>query len=41
LIKVDGFKYDETAKICGISVKAVEKRITKVLSLLKKFFSQV
>ena len=41
LIKVDGFKYDETAKICGISVKAVEKRMTKVLSLLKKFFSQV
>ena len=37
LTKVDGFKYEEVAEICGISIKAVEKRMTKVLSILKKF----
>jgi RNA polymerase sigma-70 factor (ECF subfamily) len=39
LIKVEGFKYQEVAEICGISVKAVEKRMTQVLSLLKKHLS--
>lgn len=39
LSKVDGFKYEEVAKICGISIKAVEKRMSKVLKILKKFLA--
>jgi RNA polymerase sigma-70 factor (ECF subfamily) len=39
LIKVEGFKYDEVAETCGISVKAVEKRMTQVFSILKKLLA--
>jgi RNA polymerase sigma-70 factor, ECF subfamily len=39
LSKVDGFKYEEVAEICGISIKAVEKRMTTVLRILKKFLA--
>ncbi len=35
--KYDGFKYSEIASICNISVKAVEKRMSKSLELLKKY----
>lgn len=37
LSKFEGYKYDEIAGICQISVKAVEKRISKAFSLLKKY----
>jgi len=37
LSRVEGYKYSEIAEICNISVKAVEKRMTKVFVLLKKF----
>jgi RNA polymerase sigma factor (sigma-70 family) len=36
LSRIEGYKYSEIAEICNISVKAVEKRITKVFVLLKK-----
>jgi RNA polymerase sigma-70 factor (ECF subfamily) len=39
LIKVEGFKYEEAAEICGISVKAIEKRMTKVLRILRDFLT--
>ena len=39
LIKIEGFKYDEVAETCGISVKAVEKRMTQVFSILKKLLA--
>ena len=38
LSRVEGYKYSEIAEICNISVKAVEKRMTKVFVLLKKFW---
>ncbi len=36
LSRYDGFKYSEIAEICKISVKAVEKRMAKALSVLRK-----
>lgn len=39
LIKMEGFKYNEAAEICGISVKAVEKRMTKALIKLREFLT--
>ena len=36
LSRVEGYKYTEIAEICDISVKAVEKRMTKVFVLLKR-----
>jgi len=38
LSRVEGYKYSEIAEICNISVKAVEKRMTKVFFLLRKEF---
>jgi RNA polymerase sigma-70 factor (ECF subfamily) len=38
LSRVDGYKYNEIAEILGISVKAVEKRMSKTLALLRKKF---
>jgi len=38
LSRVEGYKYSEIAEICNISVKAVEKRMTKVFVLLRKEF---
>ena len=38
LSRVEGYKYTEIAEICDISVKAVEKRMTKVFVLLRKEF---
>ncbi|NOX18960.1 MAG: sigma-70 family RNA polymerase sigma factor [Chlorobi bacterium] len=40
LSRYDGFKYYEIAEICKISVKAVEKRMAKALSILRKTFHQ-
>jgi RNA polymerase sigma-70 factor (ECF subfamily) len=37
LSKFEGYKYDEIAGICQISVKAVEKRISKAFVLLKDY----
>lgn len=36
LSRIEGFKYSEIADICSISVKAVEKRMTKCLKILRK-----
>ena len=38
LSRLEGYKYSEIAEICNISVKAVEKRMTKVFVLLRKEF---
>jgi len=38
LSRYDGFKYIEIAEICAISVKAVEKRMTKAFTILRKAF---
>jgi RNA polymerase sigma-70 factor (ECF subfamily) len=35
LSRIEGFKYSEIAEICDISIKAVEKRISKALKLLR------
>lgn len=40
LSRIEGYKYSEIADICGISVKAVEKRITKTFNILRKIFSE-
>ena len=37
LSRTEGFKYAEIAEICNISVKAVEKRMSKAFVLLKKY----
>ena len=37
LSRVEGFKYSEIAQIYNISVKAVEKRMSKAFVLLKKY----
>ncbi|MBN1302498.1 MAG: RNA polymerase sigma factor [Melioribacteraceae bacterium] len=39
LSRIDGFKYSEIAEICSISVKAVEKRMSKALGMLRKIFN--
>ncbi|MCB0742566.1 MAG: RNA polymerase subunit sigma-70, partial [Ignavibacteriae bacterium] len=36
---IEGFKYSEIAEICEISIKAVEKRMTKTLKILRKSLS--
>lgn len=38
LSRVEGYKYYEIAEIFGISVKTVEKRMSKTLALLRKKF---
>ncbi len=37
LSRTEGYKYTEIAEICGISVKAVEKRMSKAFELLRKY----
>ena len=39
LSRYENYKYSEIAEICGISVKAVEKRMSKALSYLRKKLS--
>ncbi|MCB9249727.1 MAG: sigma-70 family RNA polymerase sigma factor [Ignavibacteriales bacterium] len=39
LSRIEGFKYSEIAEICEISIKAVEKRMTKTLKILRKSLS--
>jgi RNA polymerase sigma-70 factor (family 1) len=38
LSRIEGYKYAEIADICGISVKAVEKRMSLAFSNLRKLF---
>lgn len=38
LSRYDGYKYNEIAEICNISIKAVEKRMSKAFNLLRKVF---
>ncbi|MFH1197723.1 MAG: sigma-70 family RNA polymerase sigma factor [bacterium] len=38
LSRVEGFKYEEIAGICEISIKAVEKRMSSALTILRKIF---
>ena len=40
LSRIEGYKYSEIAEICEISVKAVEKRMSQVFTILKKTFSK-
>ena len=40
LSRIEGFKYEEIAEICGISVKAVEKRMTHTFLRLRKIFTE-
>lgn len=40
LSRSEGFKYSEIAEICGISVKAVEKRMSKTFKILRKFLTR-
>jgi RNA polymerase sigma-70 factor (family 1) len=40
LSRYDGFKYSEIAEICGISVKAVEKRMSSAFSTLKNYLEE-
>lgn len=40
LSRYDGFNYEEIAEICEISKKAVEKRMSKAFSLLRKVFPE-
>ncbi|MBL1213387.1 MAG: sigma-70 family RNA polymerase sigma factor [Ignavibacteriae bacterium] len=40
LSRLDGFKYSEIAEILGISIKAVEKRLTKAFGILRKTFPE-
>jgi RNA polymerase sigma factor (sigma-70 family) len=40
LSRIEGFKYEEIAEICGISVKAVEKRMTQTFLRLRKIFTK-
>jgi RNA polymerase sigma-70 factor (ECF subfamily) len=37
LSRIEGYSYSEISEICNISVKAVEKRMSKAFNLLKKF----
>ncbi|MGA9292868.1 MAG: RNA polymerase sigma-70 factor [Ignavibacteriaceae bacterium] len=38
LSRVEGYKYEEIAEICNISIKAVEKRMSKAFNFLRKAF---
>ncbi len=40
LSRLEGYKYAEIAEICSISVKAVEKRMSRAFTLLKKTFEK-
>jgi RNA polymerase sigma-70 factor (ECF subfamily) len=39
LNRFEGYKYSEIAEICNLSVKAVEKRMSKAFEILRKIFS--
>ena len=40
LSRIEGYKYDEIADICGISIKAVEKRMSRALNILRRIFKK-
>ncbi len=40
LSRIEGYKYSEIAEICNISVKAVEKRMSKAFSILRKILNK-
>ena len=40
LSRIEGYKYGEIAEICNISIKAVEKRMSTALNILRKIFNK-
>jgi RNA polymerase sigma-70 factor (ECF subfamily) len=40
LSKIEGYKYNEIAAICNISIKAVEKRMSRALNILRRIFNK-
>lgn len=40
LSRVEGYKYSEIAEICSISIKAVEKRMSKAFNILRRIFNE-
>lgn len=40
LSRIEGYKYSEVAEICNISVKAVEKRMSKAFDILRKTLNE-
>jgi len=40
LSRIKGYKYNEIAAICNISIKAVEKRMSRALNILRRIFNK-
>ncbi len=40
LSRIEGYKYIEIAAICNISIKAVEKRMSRALNILRRIFNK-
>ena len=40
LSRIEGYKYSEIAEICNISIKAVEKRMSRAFDILRKILNK-